>query len=83
MYVRYFDLQNRVWDNDVAKECGLSLPFSPTVNEAGTVIGNVTKECAALTGLCEGIPVVAGRRCSNGIARNWSRETESNINMRR
>lgn len=55
-----FDLQNRVWDNDVAKECGLSLPFSPTVNEAGTVIGNVTKECAALTGLCEGIPVVAG-----------------------
>lgn len=48
------------WDNDVAKECGLSLPFSPTVNEAGTVIGNVTKECAALTGLCEGIPVVAG-----------------------
>ncbi len=55
-----FDLQNRVWDNDVAKECGLSLPFSPTVNEAGTVIGNVTKECAALTGLREGIPVVAG-----------------------
>ncbi|MBZ4222751.1 autoinducer-2 kinase [Bacillus wiedmannii] len=55
-----FDLQNRVWDNDVAIECGLTLPFSTTVNEAGTVIGNVTKECAALTGLCEEIPVVAG-----------------------
>ncbi len=55
-----FDLQNRNWDNDVAKECGITLPFSPKVNEAGTVIGNVTKECAALTGLREGIPVVAG-----------------------
>ena len=55
-----FDLQNRNWDNDVAKECGITLPFSPKVNEAGTVIGNVTKECAALTGLLAGIPVVAG-----------------------
>ncbi len=79
-----FDLQNRNWDNDVAKECGITLPFSPKVNEAGTVIGNVTKECAALTGLREGIPDRSrGRRCSNGITRNWSRETTSNINMRR
>lgn len=79
-----FNLQNRVWDNDVAKECGLALPFSPTVNEAGTVIGTVTKECAALTGLREGIPVVAcGRRCTNGITWNRSRETLSNVSMRR
>lgn len=55
-----FDLQNRVWDNNVAKECGLTLPFSPKVNEAGTIIGTVTKGCSVLTGLREGIPVVAG-----------------------
>ncbi|WP_113741021.1 autoinducer-2 kinase [Bacillus cereus] len=55
-----FDLQNRTWDHSVAKQCGLSLSFSPTVNEAGTVIGNVTKQSAELTGLQVGIPVVAG-----------------------
>ena len=60
-----------------------NLPFSPKVNEAGTVIGNVTKECAALTGLREGIPVVAGAEMLKWHHLNWSRETTSNINMRR
>ena len=55
-----FDLQNRAWDNWVAEQCGLTLAFSPKVNEAGTVIGNITKRSAELTGLHEGTPVVAG-----------------------
>ncbi|MDR4458733.1 FGGY family carbohydrate kinase, partial [Bacillus tropicus] len=54
-----FDLKNRRWDNDVAEECGTTLPFSPKVNEAGTVSGNVVKDCAPLTGLREGMPVVS------------------------
>ncbi|RWS44938.1 autoinducer-2 kinase [Bacillus mycoides] len=55
-----FDLQNRAWDNWVAEQCGLTLAFSPKVNEAGTVIGNITKRSSELTGLHEGTPVVAG-----------------------
>ncbi|PGS05821.1 autoinducer-2 kinase [Bacillus pseudomycoides] len=55
-----FDLENRTWDNSIAEQCRLNLSFSPNVNEAGTVIGNVTKQSAELTGLHVGTPIVAG-----------------------
>lgn len=55
-----FHLQNRKWDAELAKQCNLFLPFSPKVNEAGTMIGTVTKKAAEETGLCEGTPVISG-----------------------
>ncbi|MDM5155314.1 autoinducer-2 kinase [Bacillus sp. DX1.1] len=55
-----FHLQNRNWDKELAEQCGLSLLFTPKVNEAGTVIGAVTKQSAEVTGLHVGTPVVSG-----------------------
>ncbi|WP_028402174.1 autoinducer-2 kinase [Ectobacillus panaciterrae] len=55
-----FNLYNRDWDSSLAEQCNITIPFAPKVNEAGTIIGAVTKECAEETGLLEGIPVVSG-----------------------
>lgn len=55
-----FNLSERQWDAELAKQCNLHLPFSPKVNEAGTMIGAVTKRASEETGLCEGTPVITG-----------------------
>ncbi|HDX9591444.1 TPA: autoinducer-2 kinase [Bacillus pseudomycoides] len=55
-----FNLHTRNWAPELIEKCNLSSVPSPQINEAGTVIGNVTKQCAAETGLFEGTPVVTG-----------------------
>ena len=55
-----FDLAHRDWSERILGICGLERKIFPTVVEAGTVIGGVTAQAAAETGLTEGTPVVVG-----------------------
>ncbi|KXL54247.1 autoinducer 2 kinase LsrK [Anaerotignum neopropionicum] len=55
-----FDLSKRDWLPEIAEKCGLKSDIFPPVYESGTVIGEVSRECAARTGLAEGTPVVTG-----------------------
>ena len=55
-----FNIINRNWDSNLAKKSGLKDNIFPIVHESGTVIGNVTKKIAELTGLSTETKVVAG-----------------------
>lgn len=55
-----FDLAERDWSDRVLEICGLDRSVFPEVVEPGTVVGSVTAESAAATGLREGTPVVVG-----------------------
>lgn len=55
-----FDLRTRNWDSTIAKACDLKENICPIVHESGTVIGTVTREVAAATGLSADCLVVAG-----------------------
>ena len=54
-----FDLATRTWSSESAMELGLP-DLLPPVYEPGTVVGSVTPEAAADTGLLPGTAVVAG-----------------------
>ena len=54
------DLKTRDWDVDLIRELGFDPSIFPPVSESGTVIGEVTEEAAAETGLKIGTPVVLG-----------------------
>ena len=55
-----FDLQSRTWSAESAAEMQVPLHLLPPVYESGTVIGEVTAEAAAQTGLRAGTRVVTG-----------------------
>lgn len=55
-----FDLADRTWSDTLAEAVGISSRMLPEVVECGTVVGTVTAEAAAATGLPKGTPVVAG-----------------------
>lgn len=55
-----FELARRDWSDCVLELCGLDRSVFPPVAEAGTVIGAVTDQAAADTGLRAGTPVVTG-----------------------
>ncbi|WP_249869609.1 autoinducer-2 kinase [Oceanobacillus saliphilus] len=55
-----FNIKNRNWDSNLANKVAIKDDIYPIVHESGTVIGNVTKEIAELTGLSTNTKVVAG-----------------------
>lgn len=55
-----FDLDRRDWAVDVIEAVGLDPKKLPRVHPSTTVIGAVTREAAAATGLLAGTPVVIG-----------------------
>jgi autoinducer-2 kinase len=55
-----FDLGRRDWSDHVLGLVGLGRSVVPPVVECGTVVGEVTAQAAAETGLRPGTPVVAG-----------------------
>ncbi|HHY45784.1 MAG TPA: FGGY-family carbohydrate kinase [Firmicutes bacterium] len=55
-----FDIRKRRWDEDLIEEIGLDVEKFPEVHPCDEVIGEVTPEAAAATGLAPGTPVVAG-----------------------
>jgi len=55
-----FSLADRSWSESIARICGVRVKVLPPVVDPGTVVGSVTAEAAAQTGLRAGTPVVAG-----------------------
>ncbi len=55
-----FSLADRGWSEDIAQICGIDISVLPPVVDPGTVVGTVTADAGALTGLLPGTPVVAG-----------------------
>ena len=53
------DLKNRTWSEELLAEAGLDPSFFPEMVYPGEVIGEVTNEASAQTGLKAGTPVVA------------------------
>lgn len=56
----FFDMKKGILNEEVAHKLGLSTNLVAPLFHSHEVIGGVTKEVAALTGLIEGTPVVAG-----------------------
>lgn len=56
----YFDLYKEDWDDEILKLSTISRSMLADVHWPSELIGRVTKDAAALTGLKEGTPVVAG-----------------------
>ncbi len=56
----FFDLEKRAYDRTMIDELGLSAEHYPEPIASHKVVGYVSREAAALSGLTEGTPVVAG-----------------------
>jgi xylulokinase len=54
------DANTKTWSQALAEQVGVDIGKLPELYPAYEVIGRVTSEAAALTGLAEGTPVVAG-----------------------
>jgi xylulokinase len=58
--IHFFDMEKLTYDTELAEQMGLSEELLPKLYPCDGVVGEVTKEAAALTGLKAGTPVVAG-----------------------
>ena len=58
--IHFFNMNTLKYDEQLAKDMGLSADLVPDLYACDQVVGTITKAVAALTGLKEGIPVVAG-----------------------
>ncbi len=58
--VHSFNMKEGIWDDIFCEELGFDRQKLPELYQCHEVIGEVSKEAAAQTGLCKGIPVVAG-----------------------
>ncbi len=54
------DLNTMSWSQTLLSASGLDREKMPTILSSVDIAGNVTREAASLTGLCEGTPVVCG-----------------------
>ena len=55
-----FDVARRRWSEDMMRAVDLPRSLLPDVGESSQILGRVTRDAAALTGLGEGTPVVGG-----------------------
>ncbi|HKO16839.1 MAG TPA: xylulokinase [Gemmatimonadaceae bacterium] len=55
-----FDVARRRWSREILDAVGLPASIVPEVGGSSDVLGRLTREAAALTGLAEGTPVVGG-----------------------
>lgn len=58
--IHSFNMNEGKWDDGFCEELGFDREKLPEIFQCHEVIGEVTSEAAALTGLASGIPVVAG-----------------------
>ena len=56
----FYDMRKKTWDITMARALGIDINIMPDLFDCHGVVGTVTREAAALTGLLEGTPVVAG-----------------------
>lgn len=52
-----YDLEHKVWSDELLKACGLARELMPAVRESGAVLGELTPALAQATGLPGGLPV--------------------------
>lgn len=66
----WLDIQTRDWSPEICEALGVDPHWLPPVHECSDVVGSITAEAAALTGLTEGTPVVAGAgdQAASGLA---------------
>ncbi|MDO4523011.1 MAG: xylulokinase [Eubacteriales bacterium] len=55
-----FDMHTGQWDEKMCELLGIPVSFLPEIYRCDEVVGTVTERAAKETGLCAGIPVVAG-----------------------
>jgi xylulokinase len=55
-----FDLEQRDWSSEIVNALGIPAAWLPPTFEGSEITGRVTREAAAVTGLKESTPVVAG-----------------------
>lgn len=55
-----FDMDRGEWNAALCREAGIRPELLPRLCECSEIAGRITRQTAALTGLCEGTPVVAG-----------------------
>ncbi len=58
--MQLMDIQNRCWSDLVLQRLGIERELLPDLYESPDVTGYITQEAAALTGIPERVPVVAG-----------------------
>lgn len=58
--IQFFDLHKMEYNSGLAGELGLSEDLIPEIYDCDSIVGEVTPEASRITGLPEGIPVVAG-----------------------
>ena len=58
--LHFFDLNTLKYDEEMAAKLGLSVDLVPDLYRCDEIVGRVTAKAAAITGLKEGTPVVAG-----------------------
>ena len=58
--IHFFNMNTLSYDASLASEMGLSTNLVPDLYKCDEIVGTVTPEAAALTGLLPGTPVVAG-----------------------
>ena len=59
-YTQLFDVRQRQWSSDLARECGVPAHILPPVYPATALAGRVTGAAATATGLAAGTPVAVG-----------------------
>ncbi len=59
-YTLLYDVVRGIWDEGILQELGIDLSRLPQVLPAETIVGQVSKEAAELTGLVAGTPIVLG-----------------------
>ena len=58
--LHFFNIRTGEWEADAAREMGVELSLMPDIIKCHDIVGGVAKEAAALTGIAEGTPVIAG-----------------------
>jgi xylulokinase len=62
----FFDMKRNRWDEQAAELIGIPLEKMPPLYAPHTIVGKVTRQAAAETGLASGTPVIAG--CLDAVA---------------
>lgn len=55
-----YNINKNKWSQELCQQCKISPEILPEVYECTDIIGTVSKKAAAITGLSEGVPVIAG-----------------------
>lgn len=66
----WLDIESRRWSREMCDRLEVDMNWLPTVHECSEIVGSITTDAAAMTGLAAGTPVVAGAgdQAASGLA---------------